>query len=100
MARCKQTMWRRVAAREIVMKKWMMALVIVSLLGMSAMADAAQTVGKHKHRIHGKIQMVTGNTFTIMAGGKKHPHTMTIHGEPPYHDRNDLTASPAKLPPT
>jgi hypothetical protein len=60
------------------MKNWIVALAIVAMLGFTGMTEAGSGKGKKHGGLHGKIQSVDGKTFTMMAGGKKNGHTVTV----------------------
>jgi hypothetical protein len=62
--------------KGMIMKNWIIALAMVAVLGMSGFAEAGG--GKKHGGIHGKIQSISGNVITLMAGGKKNPHTVTV----------------------
>lgn len=64
------------------MKFWMMTLALAAVLGFGNFAQAVNA-GKHGHGhghgLHGKIESVGTNSFTMTTGGKKNPHTLTIN---------------------
>ena len=85
------------------MKAWMLALSFVAVLGMTGLADAKGKNGKGG--IRGKIESVTGNSFTITVGkhGKKNaaaadaaaaaaaPKSMTVK----FDDKTTITVNGA-----
>jgi hypothetical protein len=63
------------------MKAWMTILALATIVGFSSFADAKGAGKKGDGGVKGKITALTGSpvtSFTMEAGGKKNPHTVTV----------------------